>query len=136
MTQAAARFAADATRLKRRDSLYLQDDGNDYVFSLFGFREQGVDTKEQRHSLAGSSLKRIARSRKRFSPMPTNEFATNPKSTCDRLDTPASAGYRAGMSSSGMIGRWLGRLYGLPDGTPREIGNALQVLDRKAYRAD
>ncbi len=53
----------------------------------------------------------------------------------DRLETPVMAGYRAGMSSSSMIGRRLGRMYEQSSDVPREIGDLLQLLARKMFRA-
>ena len=58
----------------------------------------------------------------------------NPKAEGDRLETPVMAGYRAGMSSSSMIGRRLGRMYEQSSEMPREIGDALQMLARKMFR--
>ena len=66
--------------------------------------------------------------------MRTNDFAMNAKAEGDRLETPVTAGYRTGMSSSSMIGRRLGRMYEPAGEVPREIGDALQVLARKMYR--
>ena len=59
----------------------------------------------------------------------------NPKNEGDRLETPVVAGYRMGMSSSGMIGHRLGRMYGLSSELPREIGEMLQALANKMSRA-
>ena len=58
----------------------------------------------------------------------------NPKNEGDRLETPVVAGYRTGMSSSGMIGHRLGRLYELSNDMPREIGDMLQALANKTSR--
>ena len=52
-----------------------------------------------------------------------------------RLETPMMTGYRAGMSSSSMIGRKLGRLYDPPADMPSEIDEVLRVLDRKLCSA-
>ena len=68
--------------------------------------------------------------------MRTKDFAMNPKPDGDRLETPVTAGYRAGMSSSSLIGRRLGRMYEQSSEIPREIGDMLQVLARKVFRAD
>ena len=59
----------------------------------------------------------------------------NPKIEGDRLETPVVAGYRTGMSSSGIIGHRLGRMYQLSSDVPREIGEMLQVLANKMPRA-
>ena len=67
--------------------------------------------------------------------MDFKDFAMSSKNSTDRLETPQASGYRVGMSSSSMIARKLERLYHLPADMPREIGDMLQVLDRKIPRA-
>lgn len=52
----------------------------------------------------------------------------------NRLETPSMAGYRRGMSSSGVIGRRLGSMYGIEPDLPREIDLALRQLDSRVGR--
>ncbi len=66
--------------------------------------------------------------------MRSRDFTMNVKSESLRLETPYLTGFRAGMSTSSMIARRLGRLYDLPADTPREICDLLQALDRKTYQ--
>lgn len=47
-----------------------------------------------------------------------------------RLETPSSVGYRAGMSSCGVIGRKLSSLYSIPDDTPEQIDDLIEQIDR------
>ena len=67
--------------------------------------------------------------------MDRKDFAMNANAATLRLETPRATGYRAGMTSSSMIARKLERLYDLPADMPREIGDILQVLDRKTLSA-
>lgn len=56
-----------------------------------------------------------------------NQFSMTPES--NRLETPTMTGYRAGMSSQGVIGRKLGAVYGVQPELPEEMDAALQDLD-------
>ncbi len=67
--------------------------------------------------------------------MRSRDYAMDAKSEAFRLETPAMSGFRAGMSSSSMIGRKLGRLYNPPADMPSDIGQLIQVIDRKFDRA-
>lgn len=51
------------------------------------------------------------------------------------LETPRVAGFRAGMSSSGIIGHRLGSMFSVPAETPREMDTLLSALDRKVSTA-
>jgi hypothetical protein len=55
-------------------------------------------------------------------------FSSDPDS---RLETPAAAGFRSGMSSSGVIGRKLGSLYQVKSEIPQDIHSALRDLRSK-----
>lgn len=41
------------------------------------------------------------------------------------------AGFRTGMSSPGVIGRKLDKIYRVPNEIPREIGTLLHAIDEK-----
>ena len=53
-----------------------------------------------------------------------------------RLETPSMTGFRAGMSSSKVIGRKLDRLYNPPADMPSDFGQLLQLIDRKLNSTD
>ncbi len=48
-----------------------------------------------------------------------------------RLETPRVAGYRRGMSDTGLIGRGLVRVYDVAADMPRDMGALLRTLDGK-----
>ncbi len=49
-----------------------------------------------------------------------------------RLETPRVAGFRSGMSETGLIGHRLARVYDVTSDVPRDIGLLLRSLDCKA----
>ena len=54
----------------------------------------------------------------------------------DRMETPRTVGFRAGMSSSGVIGHRLGNLYEVPGETPDRMDELLRALARRDGRRD
>lgn len=58
-------------------------------------------------------------------------FVMGQKLEADRLETPAMAGYRRGLSSSGVIGRKLGGMYHVPADAVSAIESLLRALERK-----
>lgn len=52
---------------------------------------------------------------------------------CDsrRLETPTMAGYRSGLSATGVIGRKLGSVYTVEGDLPDDMRDALQELSAK-----
>ena len=52
-----------------------------------------------------------------------------------RLDTPDSVGYRAGMTSTCVIGRNLGKVYTPPADAPQAIHELAHVIDRELERS-
>lgn len=52
-----------------------------------------------------------------------------------RLETPRVAGYRSGMSATGLIGRRLARVYDVATEVPRDMGVLLSTLDGKADKS-
>ena len=48
-----------------------------------------------------------------------------------RLETPRVAGYRRGMSETGLIGRRLASVYDVADDLPHDMGALLRTLDGK-----
>ncbi len=53
----------------------------------------------------------------------------------DRLETPLMAGYRAGMSSSSVIGRKLSSIFGVEASMPREMDCCIRELQTKLGRS-
>lgn len=53
----------------------------------------------------------------------------------DRLETPLMAGFRAGMSSCGVIGRKLGKMYNVPSDRPDRIETLIRAIDRAIGRS-
>ena len=53
----------------------------------------------------------------------------------NRLDTPLTAGYRTGMSSSSVIGRKLSAIFGVEPSMPREMDCCIRELQSKLGRA-
>jgi hypothetical protein len=53
-----------------------------------------------------------------------------------RLETPATAGFQRGMSSSGVIGRKLGSIYEVESQLPQEMDYALRDLRNKLSGTD
>ena len=100
--------------------------GNVHVFSLFRPRTETHSRKVQ--------LPVWIRPLEQNNYMDRKDFAMNATASTLRLETPKASGYRSGMSSSSMIARKLERIYSLPSDMPREMGEILQLIDRKTLR--
>lgn len=68
--------------------------------------------------------------------MPTFDKHSRGTSTMqvNRLETASTAGYRVGMSSSGVIGRKLGAVYSVDSHVPCEMNTLLSQLQSKLVR--
>ncbi len=51
-----------------------------------------------------------------------------------RLETPDTVGFRAGMTSAGVIGRKLGKIYTPPVDAPKAIGELASIIDCELER--
>jgi hypothetical protein len=65
-----------------------------------------------------------------------NKFGSETSMETSRLETPASAGFRSGMSSPGVIGRKLGAVLGVDTRIPDEMDTALRQLQDKLKRSN
>lgn len=52
----------------------------------------------------------------------------------NRLESPAMVGFRSGMTSTGVIGRKLSKIYTPSDDAPKAIGDLAGAIDREIGR--